>query len=157
MSEKKRNVEMSGLHIASLQRSDSGKSPQELRVSVDEFNGHHFIRASVWVTTATGTFPLPNKQITIRRAELRRFINAMLDAEDALELIDAQAEFAAVDVPVAKPLKKTRRQTKAEREQAEAAGLAAVEARILARASAEPGWVEKVQDQRPVVGGSKSS
>lgn len=81
-------VPMPGRLLATLPRQRSDGSPQELRVSLDEFKGSAFVRLALWTRYPNGWVPDRGRFATIRRAELAEVRRALSEAAEALDVAD---------------------------------------------------------------------
>ena len=78
-------VEQSGQVLARLPRKGYGGQAQELRISLDAYNGSQFVRLQVWMDKGSGWFPLPSKLVTIRAVELADALEALHEAARMIE------------------------------------------------------------------------
>lgn len=70
-----------GRVLATFPRKDG----QELRVTLDSFNGRPFLNARLWFTADDGTHRPTKKGITVGSRDLRAFAGAILDAIDEID------------------------------------------------------------------------
>ena len=78
-------VEQAGQVLARLPRKAYGGHSQELRISLDEYQGSRFLRLQVWMDKGSGWFPLPSKLVTIRAVELADAQEALHEAARMIE------------------------------------------------------------------------
>ena len=81
-------VPMPGRLLATLPRYRSDGTPQEMRVTLDEWNGSTFVRLALWTRYPNGWVPDRGRFATIRKAELAEVRRALHDAAEALEVAD---------------------------------------------------------------------
>jgi hypothetical protein len=66
-----------GLRLATIPRSHR----EELRISIDQYQGRPFVSVRVWVLYPDGWHPT-KKGTSVRRSELREVISALSEAVD---------------------------------------------------------------------------
>src|SRR5690348_455448 len=74
--------EPSGEILATLTRRSREGPDQELRVSLEEYNGHPFLRLQLWDRGRGGWWPLKGKAISVRMDEARAVAEVLLEGID---------------------------------------------------------------------------
>jgi hypothetical protein len=82
MSKHHDGVEERGERLATFPRGDD----QELRVTLDEYNGHAFVSLRIWEQGRDGDWwPMKNRECSIRLSEVEGMISALCQVERIIE------------------------------------------------------------------------
>lgn len=70
--------------LVALPRQGPDRMPQEMRITLERYQGHAYVRAQLWADTVNGWRPLAGKIATFRKAEVVDVIQALRRAAEAM-------------------------------------------------------------------------
>jgi hypothetical protein len=80
-----RPPEPDGQVLATFPRRSREGPDAELRVILQEYQGHKFLGVSLWERGTGGFWPVKGKSVSIRRGEARQFAEAIVRGLDLME------------------------------------------------------------------------